>query len=69
MLIPFGANVGKLGGAMIFILINKLQQSREADDGKVTYDNFNSQAIILTNKIFLAQFIHFVDFNNINVRV
>ena len=69
MLIPFGNNVGKQGGAMCFVLMNKQQQSGDNDDGKVNYDNFNPTQTVLTNKLFLAQLMHFLEYNNNNVRV
>ena len=33
------------------------------------YENFNPHTLVVANKLFLSQFMHFLEYNNLNVRV
>ena len=55
LIAPYGSNVGKRGGAMLLLLLNKFSMS---DDGKPNYEHFNISTTPVTNKIFQQVFLN-----------
>lgn len=49
MIVPIGENKGKLGGAILLILVNKFSMG---DDDKITFESFNTSTSPASNKIF-----------------
>lgn len=66
MIVPFGENIGKHGGVMIFILMNKFSMG---EDDKPSFENFNISTTPITNKVFQSTFVHVLNYNKLNVRV
>jgi hypothetical protein len=69
MIVPCGANSGKSGGALVFILVNKMQTSDSGDDGKIAYQNFDAKTICITSKILQSQILQVFEYNSLHVRV
>ena len=66
MILPFGQNVGKRGGVLILILLNKFVIG---EDDKVKYEKYDEWSAPITNKVFLHTFTHALQFNALNNRV
>jgi len=66
MLVPFGENEGKRGGAMLLILMNKFCIG---DGDKPTYEKFDVATTPVTNKIFQQVFSHSLAYKKIKSRL
>ena len=63
MIVPLGQNVGKNGGAMLLVLLNKFCFG---EDDKPQQENFSISTSPATNKIFQQVFIQVLNYNQIN---
>ena len=58
MIVPFGQNVGKQGGALIIILLNKYSMNEE---DKPVFEPLQPQASPVCNKVFQQTFVNVLD--------
>ena len=66
MLVPFGENEGKRGGAMLLILMNKFCIG---DGDKPVFDKFDVSTTPVTNKIFQQVFLHSLAYKKLKNRL